>query len=75
MKNKTYDIINKLQRWIPALGAFYLTISAIWGLPFGDQINQTVVAISVLLAAFLEVENAQWKKNNMIKIESFKDEN
>ena len=75
MNNTTYDVINKIQRWIMALGAFYLTVSAIWGLPFGDQVNQTIAAISVLLAAILEVETANWKKSNTIKIESFGDKN
>ena len=75
MNNKMYDIINKLQRWIPSLGMFYLTISAIWSLPFGDQVNQTIAAIATLMAAFLEVENAQWSKTNTIRIESFKNEN
>lgn len=39
MSNKVYDILNKIQRWLPALGVFYLAIAAIWHLPLGDEEN------------------------------------
>jgi len=69
-----YDIINKIQRWLVALGVAYLGLSAIWGLPFGDEINQSIVVISTLLATILEVATSQWNKDNSITITSFKDE-
>ncbi len=68
MKTTIYDILNKIQRWLPALGGFYLTLTAIWPLPYGDQINKTLVAVAALLAAYLEVDTAFWKKKNEIKI-------
>lgn len=55
MSNKVYDILNKIQRWLPALGIFYLAICNIWDLPFGNEINQTIVAIATLLATTLEI--------------------
>lgn len=55
MPNELYDVLSKLQRWLPALGVFYLAISAIWGFPYGDKVNETVLAVSTLLAATLEV--------------------
>lgn len=73
LSNKAYDIINKLQRWLCAVGVLYLAISAIWGLPFGDQINQTIVAVSAFLATFLEIATSKWNKENSISITSFKD--
>lgn len=60
--NKLYDILSKIQRWIPALGVFYLTISKIWGLPWGTEINETIVAIATLLAALLEVSSSRYYK-------------
>ena len=62
MSNKTYDIINKIQRWLPALGAAYVGLSAIWGWPLSDQINQTVAVVCTLIAATLEVSTAQYNK-------------
>lgn len=73
MSNKTYDIINKLQRWLVAAGVAYLGISAIWGLPFGDEINQTIVVVSTLLAAILETATSQWNKEHAISITDFTD--
>lgn len=29
MSNRLYDILSKIQRWLPALGVFYLTICKI----------------------------------------------
>lgn len=55
MSDKLYDVLNKIQRWLPALGIFYLALSTIWGLPFGDEINQTIVAVATLLATTLEI--------------------
>lgn len=63
MSNKLYDILNKLQRWFPAVGVFYLTMANIWDLPFGDQINETVIAIATLLAATLEIATVIYHKN------------
>ncbi len=68
MSNKAYDIINKIQRFLPALGAFYLVLVEVWGLPFGDAINKTIVALATLLAVFLEVMTAKWNKDNTIEV-------
>lgn len=71
MSNKTYDVINKIQRFLPALGAFYLVLVEVWGLPYGDAVNKTIVALATLLAVFLEVMTSKWKENNSISITSF----
>lgn len=42
LTNNLYDILSKIQRFLPALGIFYLALAQIWGLPFGDEINMTV---------------------------------
>lgn len=62
MSDKLYDILNKIQRWLPALGIFYLALSTIWCLPYGDQINQTIVAIATLLATTLEIATGMYLK-------------
>ena len=75
MSNKMYDIITIIQRWLVALGTAYIGLAAIWGFPYPDEINKTIVVISTFLAAVVEIAKAQWSKSNTIKIESFKDEN
>ena len=65
ISNNLYDILSKIQRWIPALGVFYLTVSQIWGLPWGSQVNDTIVAVATLLAGFLEVSSSRYYKSNI----------
>ena len=60
--NKVYDILSKIQRWLPALGVFYLTLGKIWGLPYSGEVNETIVAVATLRAATLEVSSARYYK-------------
>lgn len=56
MTNKTYDILKLIATIIlPALGTLYAAIASIWGLPFGDQVDKTVLAIVVALDTILGV--------------------
>lgn len=63
MSNKVYDIL----KWIalvvlPALATFYFTLSLIWGLPYGKEIEGTIIAIDTFLGVILGISNAQYKK-------------
>ena len=63
MSNKTYDVL----KWIAlvaldAMGLFYSTLAGIWGLPYGDQVLETCVALSLFLGALVGVSSAQYKK-------------
>ena len=62
MSDKTYDILNKIQRWLPALGAFYLGICEVWGAPMGNEVNKTIVLLAALIAATLEISTVQYHK-------------
>ena len=62
MSNKVYDILNKVQRWLPAVGIFYLAICEIWGLSFGNEVNNTIVAVATLLATTLEISSGKYYK-------------
>lgn len=63
LTNKLYDILSKIQRFLPALGVFYLALAQIWGLPFGDQVNMTIAAVATLLGTLLEVSTGLYLKN------------
>lgn len=63
MSNKLYDVLNKLQRWLPALGVFYLAICNIWDLPCGNEVNQTIVAVATLIATTLEIATGVYLKS------------
>ena len=73
MPSKLYDILNKIQRWLPALAAFYLGLSAIWPLPYGNEINKTIALVATFLAATLEVFQAHWNKDHEIVVVNTKD--
>lgn len=62
MSDKLYDLLNKIQRWLPSVGVFYLALCKIWNLPLGDEINQTIVAIATFLAMTLEVSTTSYHK-------------
>lgn len=62
MSDKTYDILNKVQRWLPALATFYVGLALIWGFPYGDEISKTIGLVASLLAATLEVATVSYNK-------------
>lgn len=62
LSNKLYDVL----KWVAlvaldAVGLFYQTLSAIWGLPFGDEVLATCVAISVCLGTLLQISSSKYK--------------
>ena len=65
LSNKLYDVL----KWIAlialdAIGLFYDTMSAIWGLPFGDEVLATCTALSLFIGALIGISTAQYNKNN-----------
>lgn len=75
MSNRVYDILNKIERFLPAIGLFYLAIAKIWGLPFADEVNQTIAALATLLGTTLEIATAQYLKSIKKTSETFSDQN
>ena len=69
MSNKVYDVLNKIQRWLPSLGIFYLAMCQIWELPYGNEINETIVALATLLATTLEIATSNYLKKGADKDE------
>ena len=63
LDNKIYDILNKIQRWLPALGILYLALCQIWNLPYGQAINNTIVAVAAFLATTLEISTGIYHKD------------
>ena len=62
MSNKVYDILI----WVAlvaldAIGLFYQTLSAIWNLPYGDEVLATCVAVSVCLGTLLQISSSKYK--------------
>ena len=63
MSNRVYDILKIIaQIVLPALATFYIAIASIWGLPFGDEISGTIMAVDTFLGAFLKVSTNKYNK-------------
>ena len=65
MSNKLYDILKWVALvFLPALGTLYFTIAQIWGLPYGEEIQGTILAIDTALGVWLGVSSNRYKKLN-----------
>ena len=73
MSDKVYDIMVLIQRWIVALGALYLAVAEIWNLPFGNEVNKTIVAIGTFLAIVLETATSKWQKDHAVAVLDLKE--
>ena len=66
MNNKVYDVL----KWIalivlPALAILYGSLAGIWGLPYAEQIPDTITAVDLFLGVLLGVSSANYKKTNV----------
>lgn len=65
MNNKAYDVLKWIaQLLLPALGTLYFALSAIWGLPYGEEIVGTITAVDAFLGVILGISSASYKKAN-----------
>ena len=63
MRGKTYDILKAVaQVWLPATGTLYLGLSQIWGLPGGDEVVATCLALTTFLGVGLGISQASYNK-------------
>ena len=69
--DKVYDALKWIAQYLlPALGTLYFALASIWGLPFGEQIVGTIVAIDTFLGVLLGISsNTYYKEINSIKKE------
>ena len=61
--NKVYDVLKYISLVVlPAIATLYLTLSNIWGLPYGTEIAATITAIDTLLGALLGISSQKYKE-------------
>ena len=64
MNSKIYDVLKYVAQIIlPALATLYLTLAGIWGLPFGEAISGTIMAIDTFLGVALRISTNNYNKN------------
>lgn len=65
MSNKMYDVLKYIaQIGLPAVGTLYYALSAIWGLPYGEQIVGTITAVDTFLGTLLMISSFAYRKEN-----------
>lgn len=63
MNNKVYDVLKYVaQIVLPAVATLYFTLAQIWGLPYGEEIVGTIVAIDTFLGVILQVSTNSYNK-------------
>ena len=71
MSNKTYDFLKWVAMFfLPALALLVQSVFAIWGIPYGEQISATIVAINAFLGACLGISNLNYQKEQNADDES-----
>ncbi len=65
MSNKLYDVLKYVaQIGLPAAATLYYALSAIWGLPYGEQIVGTITAVDTFLGTLLMISSSAYRKDN-----------
>lgn len=62
--DKVYDVL----RWVamfflPALAILVQSIFRIWGLPYGNEITASIVAVNAFLSAILGISSIGYQRN------------
>lgn len=64
MSNKTYDTIKILALLILPIGALVASVAKIWGLPYGEQIQQTCIALDTFAGVVVTIAKARYDAEN-----------
>ena len=63
MSNEVYDALKVVQKVLILIATFYTTLAQIWGLPYGEQISKTCLALATLLLGILEISSLTYKND------------
>lgn len=63
MSNKVYDVLKWITTLVlPALATLYAALAGIWGLPYGEAISATIMAIVTFLGVVLKISSDNYYK-------------
>lgn len=63
--NRLYDFLTYVvQIGLPALGTLYFTVAQIWGLPGGEEVVGTIVAVATFLGVLLKLSSASYNHSD-----------
>lgn len=65
LKNRVYDLLKTFTTLIlPAIGALYFGLAAIWGLPAADQVVGTCAVIATFCGVLLRASGISYEASN-----------
>ena len=53
--------------YLPALGALYYTLAAVWGLPAADEVLATIIAVDTFLGVILKISSVSYNNSDKSK--------
>ena len=63
INDKLYDILKWMAMFfLPALALLIQTVFSIWGIPYGEQISATIVAINAFIGACIGISNIGYNR-------------
>jgi len=63
ISDSTYDFLRAIADLIlPALGVLYLALAELWGFPYGDKVNNTIICVVAFLDVVLKVLKRKYDK-------------
>lgn len=62
ISDRLYDTLKWVEKILVLLATLYATMANIWGLPFGDEISKTCLALATFLLGILEIASATYNK-------------
>lgn len=65
LSNKAYNTAKWLTTIVlPAIGTLYFAIAQIWGLPSGEEVLGTIIAVQAFLGVLLGVSSSAYKNSD-----------
>lgn len=65
LTNKQYDSAKWLTTIVlPACGTLYFAVAQIWGLPAGEQVLGTIIAVQAFLGVLLGISTQQYRNSD-----------
>ena len=62
LSNKVFDALKYIQRHLPAVATFYVTIALALHLPYADEVSKVICAVATLLASLLDVSTIKYNQ-------------
>lgn len=66
LSNRVFDILKWVAiLFLPALAILIRTVFAIWQIPYGEEISNTIIALQVFLGAILGISTLNYNRETM----------